>query len=361
MSEEPTYIQRRAPTIYEVAAKAGVSIKTVSRVLNREPNVRPAVQDRVVQAVSALGYRTKASARGLAGGRSFTLVTYLDESLTLEHWRIDRSNPYVERLQFGGMMACREAGYHLLFELLDANAPGAEAAMMSTLSALNPDGVILTPPISDHQHVMEILTRMGIPFARLSAAKTAIACLSVTMDEKAGAFEATEHLINLGHRKIGFIAGTPGLSSSRAREAGFEAAMAKHGLPVAASALCQGDYTYEGGKAAARLLLQQTTPPSAIFAANDEMALGVIHVASEHGVEVPLDLSVVGFDDFQASRYSLPTLTTIRQPVGDMAAQACKRLMAHAAARDQAELNEVLPINHALVVRNSTAPPRHQT
>ncbi|GIU67794.1 LacI family DNA-binding transcriptional regulator [Candidatus Phycosocius spiralis] len=358
MSEEPIHTQHRAPTIYEVAAKAGVSIKTVSRVLNREPNVRPAVHDRVTQAVSALGYRPRTSARGLAGGRSFTLVTYLDESLTLEHWRIDRSNPYVERLQFGGMMACREAGYHLLFELLDANAQGAEAAMMSTLSALNPDGVILTPPISDNQRVMKLLTRMGTPFARLSAIKTDIPCLSVTMDEKAGAFEATEHLISLGHRRIGFIAGTPALSSSHAREAGFLAALAKYGLALEKNYLCQGDYTYEGGKAAARRLLQQANPPSAIFAANDEMALGIIHVASEHGVEVPLDLSVVGFDDFQAARYSLPSLTTIRQPVGDMAAQACKRLIAHAAARDEIELNQALPVNHALLVRDSTAPPR---
>jgi LacI family transcriptional regulator len=355
--QESQMTQRRAPTIYEVAAHAGVSIKTVSRVLNGEPNVRPKVQERVKRAVSELGYRPKASARGLAGGRSFTLVTFLDEALTLDHWKIDRSNPYVERLQFGGMMACREAGYHLLFELLNAEAENAEAILSSTLSALNPDGVILTPPISDNQKILEILVRMGTPFARLSATETDVACLSITMDERAGAHEATMHLIGLGHKKIGFIAGTLGLASSRARQDGYTDAMRASDLPVDAAMMLQSDYTYEGGKASGRALLSLAKPPTAIFAANDEMALGVIHVASELGVEVPRDLSVVGFDDFPASRYSQPTLTTVRQPVGDMAAEAAKRLIAHAADKNTHELNEALAISHAFVVRNSTSQP----
>jgi LacI family transcriptional regulator len=349
---------RRAPTIYEVAAHAGVSIKTVSRVLNGEPNVRPKVQERVKRAVSELGYRPKASARGLAGGRSFTLVTFLDEALTLDHWKIDRSNPYVERLQFGGMMACREAGYHLLFELLNAEAENAEAILSSTLSALNPDGVILTPPISDNRKILEILVRMGTPFARLSATETDVACLSITMDERAGAHEATMHLIGLGHKRIGFIAGTPGLASSRARQDGYIDAMRESDVPVDPTTMLQSDYTYEGGKASGRALLSLSRPPTAIFAANDEMALGVIHVASELGVEVPRDLSVVGFDDFPASRYSQPTLTTVRQPVGDMAAQAAQRLIAHAAAKTTQELNAALAISHAFVVRNSTSRPK---
>lgn len=345
---------RRAPTIYEVAAKANVSIKTVSRVLNGEPNVRPGVHERVLKAVSELGYRPKMSARGLAGGRSFALVTFLDEALTMGHWRIGRSNPYVERLQFSGMLQCREAGYHLLVELLNPHASNVEQQIQSTLAALNPDGVILTPPISEDAQVISILERSGVPFARLSAAPCEAACLSVTMDERAAAAEATNHLLGLGHTRIGFITGERGFASSALREKGYRAAMAARGLKVDRALIAAGDYTFESGEAAAARLFDLPSPPTAIFASNDEMALGVMHEASRRGIQTPRDLSVIGFDDFPSARYSIPPLTTVRHPVGEMAALAVQRLIGRAARRTTPLSTESEIVPHALIVRAST-------
>lgn len=349
---------KRPPTIYEVANRAKVSIKTVSRVLNGEPNVRPKVHERVRAAVDELGYRPKMSARGLAGGRSFTLVTFLDEALTLGHWRIGRSNPYVERLQFAGMLQCRESGYHLLVELLNPRAPSVEQQILSTLAALNPDGVILTPPISEDAHVIAILERSQAPFARLSAAPSEAACLTVAMDERAAAFDATNHLLDLGHTRVAFITGGMGFASSALRAEGFRAAMAARGVWVDPALVATGDYTFESGKAAAAELLQQSERPTAVFASNDEMALGVIHEALSRNVSTPRDLSVIGFDDFPSAQYSIPPLTTVRQPVSEMASLAVQRLIEHAASREPSMRVERAIVPHALILRGSTCPPR---
>jgi LacI family transcriptional regulator len=348
----------RAPTIYEVAAKANVSIKTVSRVLNGEPNVRPGVQQRVLAAVAELGYRPKMSARGLAGGRSYTLVTFLDEGLTMDHWRIGRSNPYVERLQFAGMLQCRKSGYHLLVELLDPASPRVEQWIQSTLAALNPDGVILTPPISEDQRIISLLEQFNAPFARLSAVPSKAACLTISMDEVAAAAEATNHLIDLGHTRVGFISGGPGFASSALRERGYRAALEGRGIALEKKLMSIGDYTFEGGKRAAAVLLKEKNPPTAIFASNDEMALGAIHEASRRGLAVPRDLSIIGFDDFPAAQYSIPPLTSMRQPIDDMGVLAVKRLIEHAATqRGVAMQQDHAVVPHSLVVRASTCPP----
>lgn len=349
---------KRPPTIYEVASKANVSIKTVSRVLNGEPNVRPSVHERVRAAVDELGYRPKMSARGLAGARSFTLVTFLDEALTMGHWRIGRSNPYVERLQFAGMLQCRESGYHLLVELLNPRAPSVEQQIRSTLAALNPDGVILTPPISEDPHVIAILERSQAAFARLSAAPSEAACLTVGMDERAAAMDATNHLLDLGHTRIAFISGGPGFASSMLREDGFRAAMAARGVWVDPALVAVGDYTFESGKAAAAQILSRSERPTAVFASNDEMALGVIHQALSLGISTPRDLSVIGFDDFPSAQYSIPPLTTVRQPVGEMAALAVQRLIEHAASRAPDMRVDRAIVPHALILRGSTCPPQ---
>lgn len=345
------------PTIYEVADRAQVSIKTVSRVLNGEPNVRPEMQARVLAAVSDLGYRPKTSARGLAGARSFTLVTFLDERLTLEHWRGGRDNPYVERLQFAAMMQCREDGYHLLVELLDPEASTAERAIQSTLAAISPDGIILTPPISESAAVMDILARARAPFVRLSAASSKAACLSICMDETAAAADAVDHLLELGHTRIGFVSGAPGFASSALREAGYKKALAKRSVAFDPKLVATGDYNFESGKAAAASFLAMRRPPTAIFASNDEMALGAIHEATRRGFSAPRDLSVVGFDDFPAAQYSIPPLTTIRQPVGEMSAVAVKRLIENAKKRASQPDAERILVPHRLVVRASTCPP----
>ncbi len=347
----------RAPTIYEVADRANVSIKTVSRVLNGEASVRPAMQQRVLAAVSELGYRPKMSARGLAGGRSYTLVTFLDERLTMDHWRIGRSNPYVERLQFAGMLQCRKSGYHLLVELLDPNSPRVEQWIGSTLSALNPDGVILTPPISENEKIISLLEQFQAPFARLSAAPSEATCLTISMDEVAAAADATNHLIDLGHKRIGFISGGSNLASSALREQGYRSALQARGIAIEKRLTEIGDYTFEGGKRAAAVLLKEKKPPTAIFASNDEMALGAMHEATRRGLAVPRDLSIIGFDNFPAAQYSIPPLTSMRQSIDDMGVLAVTRLIENAAQRGAAMAKEHAVVPHELVVRASTCPP----
>jgi len=169
-----------AVTIYDVAREAGVSIKTVSRVLNAEPNVRAEVRDRVKAAADGLGYRPNISARGLAGSRSFLIVALADAALTLEHWRSERGNNYLDRMQLGAMVRCREAGFHLMVELIDFDGPRVEQEISALLAALRPDGVILTPPSSDDPGVLSLLDAAATPYVRMgtSPATTCPTCPS---------------------------------------------------------------------------------------------------------------------------------------------------------------------------------------
>ncbi|MBN9466943.1 LacI family DNA-binding transcriptional regulator [Brevundimonas sp.] len=180
-----------AATIYDVAALAGVSIKSVSRVLNREPNVSAALQAKVQAAVESLDYRPNLSARTLAGASSYLIAAFVDAELTLEHWRSGRGNDYLSRLEFGALVECRKAGYHLLVELVDYGSSSLEARLVSLLRALRPDGVLLTPPNSDDPLVLDILERAGTPFVRLGGEQDLGRGMRVFMDDRQAAADMT--------------------------------------------------------------------------------------------------------------------------------------------------------------------------
>lgn len=340
-----------AATIYDVAALAGVSIKSVSRVLNREPNVSAALQEKVKAAVEALDYRPSLSARSLAGASSYLIAAFVDASLTLQHMRSGRGNDYLSRLELGALVECHEAGHHLLVELIDYGSPSLEARLTALLKALRLDGVLLTPPNADDPMVLDILERSGTPFVRLGAERDLDRGMRVHMDDRQAAHDMTHHLIGLGHRRIGFVSGPPAYAASQARRAGFLAALSEAGLSP--TAMADGDFTFDSGRRAGLDLLSGEVRPTAIFASNDDMALGVLAAANSLGVRTPDALSVCGFDDTPGALFSTPALTTIRHPVAEMAAEATRMLLA-------AKKGHACPsqkIDYVLVPRHSTQAP----
>lgn len=345
----------RAITIKDVAAEAGVSLQTVSRVINDGPNVTPALRARVTEAVAKLGYVPSLAARRLGGSRSYLILAFNDERPTLEGWQSRRGNDWVDQMLFGGMLKCAEHGYRMLFELVDSHSDQLEVQVQAALSALHPDGVILTPPHSDDARITSLLERGGIPFARLGSRREGEG-YAVFMDDEAAARTATDYLLDIGHRRIGYVQGHPGYAISEDRLRGFRNAVEARGLSVAPDYLQPGDFTYEAGIAAMHALARLAVPPTAVLASSDEMALGVLHAAAPLGFDVPRDLSVVSFDDTPTVRMSIPSLTAVRQPIAAMTAKAAELLIQAKAKGPSADMRHLLPFE--FVVRDASGPPR---
>ena len=294
-------------SIHDVAALAKVSIKTVSRVVNDAPNVSAELRERVQAAVRELGYRPNQSARRLAGGRSF-MIAYL------------YSNPapgYISGIQSGAAARCRELGYHLVVEPI---SPGGEErfdVLDRLVAALRPDGVLLVPPLSDDAAMLARLAELRLPCARIAGSVVG-AGFNIHTPERAAGRMVADHLIAHGHRRIGIITPPAKHRSALRRVEGFRDGLAAAAVPVDESLFVDGGFTFASGIAAGEALLALPEPPSAIFATNDDMALGVLTLAHQIGLRVPEDLSVVGFDDTPASLTSWPPLTTVRQPLEDM-------------------------------------------
>ena len=340
-------------TIEHVASAAGVSRQTVSRVINRRPNVKEAVRLRVQQAVDRLGYVPNLSARRMGGARSYVILAVNDRQRTLENWQAGRGNDWVDQMLFGGMTECERNNYHLVFELIDADPDKAHSDLAAILSALRPDGVILTPPHSDNPRLAALLAGRSIACARVGH-REGRDCVDVYMDEEGAARGATEHLIGLGHRIIAFVAGSPSYGNSARRVAGFHQAIAEAGLPSEAGLVGTGDFHFDSAVAAIEAMLACSERPTAIIADNDEMAFAALHVADRKGLRVPDDLSVISFENTPGVRFSVPTLTAIRQPTAQMIAKACERLIAISAGADNGGSFE-LP--YALIERASTVHP----
>lgn len=330
-----------AATIADVARAAHVSIKTVSRVINREAYVRAETRARVEAAAQALDYRPNPSARRLAADRSFLLAL-----------AYDTPNPhYVLDVQAGALAACAEERYGLLPMPIDPANPAAMTLdLIERLRRTRADAVILTPPVADLAGVLEALDARQLPYAGLSSRHAGRGWLISCNDEHA-MHTVTGHLIGLGHRAIGHLRGRALHGDSALREKGFRGAMAKAGLAVREEWVVQGDYDFDSGVRAAAMLLDGATRPKAIVAANDASAAGLLWGARQRGLAVPGDLALTGFDDSPISRQVWPGLTTIRQPVRQMAMAAAQALIAHLRTGARAD-HVVLP--YELVVRGST-------
>lgn len=331
-------------TIEDVARLAGVSIKTVSRVTNNEPNVRAGTRERVREAIAELGYRPNPSARSLAARRSYLVGLLYDNP----------SPSYLINIQNGALSTCRAEGYDLVIHPCDYRSADLSEDLTTMVRQSRVDGVILTPPLCDMPSVLELLKELDTPFVRISPADSLYQRRSITTNDQEVSAQMTEYLLGLGHRHVGFICGHPDHGAVSSRYDGYVAALAAASIPLREELVIQGYNSVESGEQSAQQLLDLAQPPTAIFAANDDMAAGALRAAHERGVRVPADLSVAGFDDTPIAQQVWPTLTTIRQPIKQMAERATAVLLQQ--LRDDADADLDRRIDCGLVLRDSTAP-----
>jgi LacI family transcriptional regulator len=326
-------------TISDVARAAGVSIKTVSRVLNKERYVRAETREKVETAMAALAFSPSMAARTLAGGRSFQIALLYD----------NHSPFYIHQIQDGVWARCREEGVRMLAQPVDVGAETLAAEVGGLIDQTHVDGIILSSPVTDSPVVLAELERRGIPFVRISPGTNHAITSSVFMDDAQAADDMTTHLINGGHRRIGFIIGHPNHMASDQRHFGYRRALDRAGIAYEPDLVCTGEFDFASGAKAAERLLAMPKPPTAIFASNDDMAAGVLSVAHHRGISVPDRLSVAGFDDTELASAVWPPLTTIRQPMRDLAYTAAGLLF------DEREGVIHQRLQHELIVRGSTA------
>ena len=335
-------------TITDVASRAGVSIKTVSRVMNGEPNVRSATRERVREAAAALGYEPNPAARGLASRRTFSLGLLYENPHEFS---------YTQRAFEGVFASCANAGYTLLLLPCGTAAPAARAAdsALHLVTQTRVDGVILTAPLCDDAHVLRVLRARETPLARLAPGETDGLSCTVRAGDLDAARAVTARLLALGHRRIGFIKGDPRHGASAERFAGYQQGVAAGGAPLDAALVAEGLFDFDSGRRAALALLKLPQRPTAIFASNDDMAAGAIAAAHALGLTVPTAVSVAGFDDSPIASRTWPPLFTARQPVLEMAAAATDDLIAQLRGELQAPRHRVFDC--PLVPRDSVAAP----
>lgn len=331
-------------TINHVAERAGVSIKTVSRVVNNEPNVSPATREKVIKAVKALAYQPNPSARSLAGKRTYVLGLLYDNP----------SANYVIDVQNGALAASRAQGYDLLIHPCDHRSSTLIHDVTGLLDQSRVDGLILTPPLSDFSPLLKLLSANTIPFVRIAPAADKHLSPYVVTNDRDAAYQMTQRLLALGHRRIGFICGHPDHQAVAGRYQGYCAALRDHGMQVQKEYVVQGFNSFESGDQAARTLLVLKPRPTAIFAANDDMAAGVMMVAHRLGLTIPADLSVAGFDDTPVAHQIWPSLTTVRQPIQAMAKTAAELLLSQVLDKELPSAETEL--ESSLIVRDSTGP-----
>ncbi|MEG3169178.1 LacI family DNA-binding transcriptional regulator [Sphingomonas sp. LB3N6] len=337
----PNTRRPRGVTVIDVAKYAGVSPMTVSRVINADPGVRDSTRVRVTDAIRTLNYTPNLVARSLVTSREVRIgVIYSNPSAA-----------FMSDLLAGVFEEASARAAQLILLKGDNGKPPTQAAIEG-LIASGVGGIILAPPLGESDVVRTILAAANLPIAVVGAVAPDAICVSI--DNRRAAYDMTRHLIGLGHRKLGFILGNPDQSASRERLAGFEMAVEEDG--ALETQVVRGDFSYASGLVAGEELLDQPTPPTAVFASNDDMAAAVVSVAHRRHLDVPGDLTVTGFDDSTAAVTLWPPLTTIHQPVRALAAEALQRLIQ--AMRSGVRTPQSHILDHRLIERESTAGPR---
>lgn len=344
-------VQRvRKTTIKDVAERAGVSKKTVSRVINNEPSVHASTREKVQREIAALGYQPDPSARGLRSPHSYTLGLVYD-------------NPnahYIINLQNGVLSACLSSGYGLQILPCDSSSPVLAERLCTFVQRSRLAGLVLTPPVSERVELIQSLSDEKISFIRIISARQdpqdGYPCVYV--DDRDAAYAITEHLILLGHKRISFLWGNSKHISSIERYKGYEDAMKDYGIALDRKLIVPGDFTFEDGYRGACKLLALKNRPTAIFGSNDEIAAGVLAAAHSDGINVPYELSIAGFEDSPFSKQSWPALTTARQSTEEIGKHAAQRLIddLQREAKGEQPSNDNEGFSPELVVRGSTGP-----
>lgn len=332
-------------TMKDVASMAGVSIMTVSRVLNND-KVSEKTYDRVMDAVKQLNYRLNVSARSLSGSQSYLIGFFYDNSI----------GSYISQYLIGVLKRCNELGYHLVLEPCSYGADNVDEIISDLSSRYLLDGVIVPPPLSEYLPLLDGLESAGIRYVRVGPGLELDRSAYVSIDDYQATFEMTEHLIQQGHRHIGFIKGDSHQGVAAIRFRGFSDALANNNIALSDVVIAEGDFNFAGGMQACEEILDSGRKVTAIFASNDDMASAVIASVHKRGMSVPEDIAVAGFDDTSIARTVWPHLTTVKQPIDDMSADSVD-LLIEAIKADQIlgiKLNKRIILPHSIVVRNST-------
>ncbi len=349
--------RRQAVTIKHVAADASVSLQTVSRVMNNEPNVRPEMQRRVQASIDKLGYVPSIAAQRMSGSRSYLILALNDRERTIADWRARQGTDWVDQMLLGGMLKCAEHGYRMIFELVDTHSDHVERELLGAIAALQPDGIILTPPHSDNPQIVSLLDEQNIPFVRIGSIQNG-AGIPVSMDDEGAAREVTQYLIDRGHCRIGFISGSSEYALSGWRVDGWRGAMTGAKLATE-DLLAEGDFSYASGEAAARRLLERSDRPTAIIASNDQMALATLEVARSLGLGVPQDLSLISFDNTPLVHFTQPPLTAVDQPIAATTSKAVELIIA--AQKGDPAPASLTVVSATIVERESVGSPANTT
>lgn len=333
-------------TVHDVARRAGVSASTVSHVINGTRRVSAGTRQRVLQAMDELHYQPNRLAQSLRSRRTHTLGVILPNS----------ANPFFAQVLLGIEAAAYDSGYNVI--LGNANDdPRRELDYVDTLLAKQVDGVVLVST-GAYADALKLTTGRTTPVVMVDRAPDdayADAQIDTVFTENTrGGVLATEHLLGLGHRRIGCITGPSLLTSSALRVVGYRQVLADAGIPVDADLIVSGDFQHESGYTACHNLLKLPEPPTALFVCNDLMAVGALCAVHEAGLRVPEDISVVGFDDIPLASFTVPRLTTIAQPAQQIGEAAIKLLVRRLAEPDAPAQCELLPVH--LVERDSCGP-----
>ena len=337
----------RKPTIKDVAELAGVSKKTVSRVINDSPLVNEATRKGIQGLIRDIGYQPDPQARGLASRRSF-LVGMISDNPTPQ---------YVVNIQLGILDVLRNTGFELVVHPCDRKSDTFIEDARKFIEVQKLYGVILTPSVSEDERLAEVLRELGCAYIRIASIALDMERRMIVTNDRIGGREAARHLAKLGHTRIALIAGRRSFRSAHERRAGFEDGLAEFGISIPPEYILQGDYTFESGLALGADILDLEPPPTAVFAANDEMAAGVLQALHVAGQTPPDSLSIVGFDDFETATRVWPRLTTVRTPARRIGTLAAERLFEFNDDSEAGGENETTP---RLIERDSTRRPSRQ-
>ncbi|MGK6318298.1 LacI family DNA-binding transcriptional regulator [Sphingomonas sp. DT-204] len=336
------------PTINDVARVAGVSKKTVSRVINRSPLLNDETRRRVETVISDLGYIPNPQARALALRRNYLIGLVHDNP----------NAQTVMNVQQGMLEALHGTEFEMVVRPLNRGSATMLDDLRHFLERQRLFGVLLMPPVSENDSVAALCDAIGCRYVRMGSAMLDSDEHMVASNDREAVRAATEYLIAQGHRRIGLVSGPHGFRSARERRTGFEEALSAAGIALPRSMVADGNYTFESGVVAAERLLDLMPRPTAIFSSNDEMAAGVVHVTRQRGLDVPRDLSVIGFDDTPIAAHIWPPLTTVRWPIASMARSAALKLIADPVDNDENVVQEPSMFLSTLIRRASVAPPR---
>lgn len=332
-------------TINDIARMAGVSKKTVSRVINRSPLLNQETRDKVEEIIRDTGYVPNPQARALALGRNFLIGLIYD-------------NPNAQMIlsmQQGILEALHGTEFELVIRPVDRGSNGLMDDIKSFVTRQRLFGVVVLPPISENDKLARMLDEEGCRYVRMGSAVLDDPEHMVASNDRDAVADAVRYLIAQGHRRIGLIAGPHGFRSAKERREGFELALTEAGISLPRSLIADGHYTFESGVSASESLFDLSSRPTAIFASNDEMAAGVLYAARLRGIEVPEQLSIIGFDDTPLTTRVWPPLTTVRWPIVAMGRAAALKLIGTAIG-EKAEVAEPSTFSSTLIRRGSVAP-----